>query len=272
MVNFPFCKINLGLNIVSKRTDGYHNLETCFFPLPFCDALEVVTAPEFRFVVTGTPVAGNEADNLCVQAYRLLEKDHSLPPVYMHLHKAIPSGAGLAGGSSDAAHTLLLLNKKFGLNIAAEQLAAYALQLGSDCPFFLHNEPMWGRGRGEILEPVSVQLPGYTVVLVMTGIHISTAAAFTGIEPKAPEYDLRETVQQPPAEWKYRLVNDFEQTVYVQHPELQQVKYRLYEQGAVYASLTGTGSVVYGLFAQPIAEQELSRQLSAGAQVKCFTL
>lgn len=272
MVNFPFCKINLGLNIIAKRPDGYHNLETCFFPLPFCDVLEVVHAPEFRLVTTGLQVAGSEADNLCVKAYRLLEKDFALPQVSIHLHKTIPSGAGLAGGSSDAAHTLLLLNKKFGLNLAPEQLSEYALQLGSDCPFFLHNKPMFGSGRGEILEPVSLSLSGWYIMLVLPGIHVSTAAAFTGIVPKAPQFSIKETLQLPPGEWKHRLVNDFEHTVFVQHPELQFIKNSLYEQGAAYASLTGTGSVVYGLFPGPVSEAECHKSLGNRGLLKCFVL
>lgn len=267
MVIFPFCKINLGLNIIAKRADGYHNLETCFYPLPVHDVLEIVRAGAFNCTVTGLPVDGNPEDNLCVKAYRLLAAAHSLPPVHIYLHKNIPSGAGLAGGSSDAAHTLILLNRKFGLQLTDEQLADYALQLGSDCPFFIYNTPMLGSGRGEVLKPAAISLNDYTVVLAIPGIHISTREAFSGIVPQRPEHTVADILQQPVALWKNRLVNDFEQTVFKQHPTLAGIKNTLYEHGALYASLTGTGSVVYGLFKKNEANEGLVEQLETNCRV-----
>jgi 4-diphosphocytidyl-2-C-methyl-D-erythritol kinase len=248
VVIFPHCKINLGLNITGRRPDGYHNLETCFYPLPFYDVLEVITATEFKFTLTGIPVAGDEADNLCVQAYRLLAADFVLPPVNMYLHKTIPTGAGLAGGSSDGTNALLLLNRKFNLGISNKQLAVYALRLGSDCPFFLQEQPMLGSGRGELLTPVTVSLKDHSVVLIITGIHISTKDAFEGISPSLPAKNIPEIISHPVETWKNSLKNDFEDTVFQQHPVLATIKEKLYANGAAYASLTGTGSVVYGIF------------------------
>lgn len=268
MVVFPFCKINLGLNIISKRPDGYHNLETCFYPLPFCDALEVIPASEFKFVVTGITVTGDTEDNLCVKAYRLLAQQHQLPPVYMHLHKAIPSGAGLAGGSSDATHTLLLLNKKFNLGLDHPTLLSYAAQLGSDCPFFLHQQPMLGSGRGELLQPVNISLTGYRFLLVIPGVHISTQQAFSGITPRVPEQKISDIIESPAETWKDHLVNDFEYTVFEQFPELRQIKETLYHHGAIYASLTGSGSVVYGIFKQEAGLKEIAGLFSDQYTVK----
>lgn len=256
------------MNIVSKRPDGYHNLETCFHPIPFTDILEVVHAPEFEFKTTGIPIAGKQEDNLCVKAYRLLAADYPLPKAYLHLHKAIPSGAGLAGGSSDAAHTLLLLNNKFNLGITHEKLAGYALQLGSDCPFFLHQQPMMGYGRGEQLQAVDVSLNGYTIVLVMPGLHISTQKAFEGITPKSPRTAITEIIVQPVTAWKNQLVNDFEESIFPQYPVLSHIKEQLYQLGAVYASLTGTGSVVYGIFGKETATDEIIRQFDDNCTVK----
>jgi 4-diphosphocytidyl-2-C-methyl-D-erythritol kinase len=272
VVIFPHCKINLGLRVTAKRTDGFHNLETCFYPLPFYDVLEAVRAPVFKLTVSGLPVTGVEENNLCTKAFRLLEKEYKLPPVHIWLHKVLPSGAGLAGGSSNATHTLLLLNNKFNLHIGPEKLAAYAAALGSDCPFFLHKQPMLGSGRGEILTPAAVSLAGYTVALVMPPITIGTAAAFLGIKPAAPEKPVSEIVAGPVETWKQELKNDFETTVFVQHPVLQQIKENLYRLGAVYASLTGTGSVVYGIFKPGFIIHEPEKWFDGHAMVKLITL
>lgn len=267
MVIFPFCKINLGLNIISKRPDGYHNLDTCFYPLPFYDVLEIVHADDFGCTVTGMAINGDTEDNLCVKAYRLLARHHDLPPVHIHLYKNIPSGAGLAGGSSDAAHTLLLLNRKFGLELDSGQLAAYALQLGSDCPFFIYDQPMLGSGRGEVLSPVTVQLEAYTIVLVIPGIHVSTKEAFSGIVAQQPGAPIAGIITRPVEEWKNALVNDFEATVFKQHPQLEVIKKTLYATGALYASLTGTGSVVYGIFKKNAADNGVFEQFNNAYRV-----
>jgi 4-diphosphocytidyl-2-C-methyl-D-erythritol kinase len=249
MVVFSNCKINLGLHITGKRADGYHNLATVFYPLPFYDILEAVKAPAFVFTTSGLPIPGNLDDNLCVKAYRLMQQEApALPPVRLHLHKNLPMGAGLGAGSANAAHTLLLLNQKFELGVSKERLLQLALELGSDCPFFIHNQPCFATGRGEQLTPVELNLGNYCLVLVLPGIHVSTREAFAGIEPQQPVVSLAEQIKQPVAQWKEIIRNDFEATVFKLHPSLGQIKQRLYESGAVYAAMSGSGSTVFGLF------------------------
>lgn len=256
MILFPNAKINLGLNIIRKRADGYHDLETFFCPVNLCDALEVIpqqspaTASEnVIFTSSGIHIDGNTADNICVKAWHLLKSDFpELPPVLMHLHKVIPTGAGLGGGSSDGAFTLQILNRLFDLNIPGPELSAYALQLGSDCPFFLINKPCFAQGRGEHLEAISVDLAGYEILLIHPGIHISTAKAFSGVIPRIPEKSVYGVVQQPVSSWRRDLVNDFEESLFPLFPGLKEIKESLYAAGAVYASMTGSGSAVYGLF------------------------
>lgn len=255
MLLFPNCKINLGLNITGKRADGYHNLQSVFLPVPLHDALEIIATPHAEnlvtFTCTGLPVEGDASANLCVKAYHLLKTDFpQLPHVSMHLHKAIPMGAGLGGGSADGAFTLVMLNKKFRLGISQQQLIQYALQLGSDCPFFIINQPCIGTGRGGELQPITLPLTGYTVVLVNPGIHVNTGWAFKQITPAQPVQSLATIIQQPVNTWKYTLINDFELPVTNAHPELQTIKDQLYNLGAVYAAMSGSGSTFYGLFAQ----------------------
>lgn len=251
MVLFPNCKINLGLNIVRKREDGYHDLETVFYPVLLCDALEAVKGKSegIHFSVTGLPVTGRESDNLCVKAWHLLQKDFpALPSMEMHLHKTIPMGAGLGGGSADGAFALQLINTLCGLGLSQEQLIRYAIQLGSDCPFFILNQPCFAAGRGEKMQELVLDLPAYRFVLVNPGIHISTREAFTGIHPAIPPKSIRTIMQQPIETWKQELVNDFETPVFALHPQLAAIKEELYRQGATYASMTGTGSTIFGLF------------------------
>ena len=256
MVVFPNSKINLGLRIVSKRVDGYHDLDTVFYPLPFYDALEVIrndgeseaANPEIIFNITGLPI-GETTDNLCLRAYQLLKSDFSnLPPVHMHLHKTIPIGAGLGGGSADAAFSLTLLNDKFQLGLTTDQLLQYALKLGSDCPFFILNKPCHATGRGELMQPVDLDLSSYKFVLINPGIHISTGKAFAGASPAIPVRSTREIISQPVHTWKDQLMNDFEKTIFPAFPEIEKIKNSLYEHGALYASMSGTGSSVYGIF------------------------
>lgn len=252
MIAFPPCKINLGLHVVSERPDGFHNIETCFYPVPLTDILEIIPAATFSFSKTGISLPGNNAENLCVKAYKLAQQQYALPPVAMHLHKRIPAGAGLGGGSSDAAFVLRLLNEIFELGISHITLQQDAAQLGSDCAFFLHNSPMLGKGRGEILTPVNINLKGYTLVLVKPNIHITTADAYRGITPHSPAESLSKVLEAGITHWKDRLVNDFEISVFKKHPEVAKIKNTLYQQGAVYAAMSGSGSSVYGIFKEPI--------------------
>lgn len=256
MILFPNAKINLGLNIIRKRADGYHELETFFCPVNLCDALEVIpqqspaTASEnVIFTTSGIHIDGNILDNICVKAWHLLKNDFpELPPVLMHLHKVIPTGAGLGGGSSDGAFALQILNRLFDLKITVSELSAYALQLGSDCPFFLLNQPCFAQGQGERLEPISVDLTRYEIILIHPGIHISTAKAFDGVRPRVPEKSVYGVIQQPVSSWRKELVNDFEESLFPLFPALKDIKESLYAAGAVYASMTGSGSAVYGFF------------------------
>ena len=255
MIVFPNCKINLGLHILRKRADEYHDLETVFYPVRFTDILELIpdrstTDQPVTYSQSGLEIQGNPLDNLCVKAYQLLKKDYpALPPVKMHLHKVIPTGAGLGGGSADAAFSLQLLNDYFKLELSTDQLLHYALSLGSDCPFFILNKPAYATGRGELLKPVSVDLTGYTLVIINPGIHVPTAQAFAGIRPAQPERSLKEIIAQPVSSWAEELVNDFEKPIFYQYPEIAAIKDELYRAGAVYASMSGSGSTVYGLFA-----------------------
>ena len=252
MIAFPNAKINIGLNITSKRADGYHNLSSCFLPIDWKDALEIVPADQFEFASSGLDIPGDSSGNLCVKAYELLKKKHNIPPVKMHLHKVIPMGAGLGGGSSDGAFALKLLNDQFEIGLSNEELEAYAKILGADCPFFIDNKPKLVTGIGEIMEDVTVDLSGYSIVVVFPGIHVNTKTAFSGIIPKEPTYDLQAILRQPPKNWQGIVINDFEETVFAAHPEIQKIKKRLLDLGADYASMTGTGSAVFGVFEESI--------------------
>jgi len=252
MISFPFCKINLGLRVTARRPDGYHELETCFYPLPWTDVLEIIPAAPHAFHTTGYTIPGKEEDNLCLKAYRLLQHDFNLPPVQIHLHKIIPMGAGLGGGSSDAAFVLRTLNDIFALNLSVQKLQEYAARLGSDCSYFIQDKAMLGTGRGEILTPIEVSLQRLHYVLVKPDIHVSTAEAYAGIVPRPAEKSITQILQQPIATWRHNLVNDFEYTVFVKHPLIADIKATLYNQGALYASMSGSGSSVFGLFAQPV--------------------
>lgn len=255
MIVFPNAKINLGLRILRKREDGYHDLETIFYPIGLQDALEIIRlgteekTSSFPFTVSGAEIEGRLTSNLCVRAYKLLKKDFpDLPHIKMHLHKTIPSGAGLGGGSSDAAFTLLLLNKLFGLMLDREQLLRYAGELGSDCPFFIINKPCYATGRGEILEEVNIDLSPYRIVIVNPGIHIDTALAFTNVLPAIPDSSIRDIISRPVERWKDDLQNDFEKIIFARYPGIVDIKDQFYSAGAVFASMSGSGSTVYGIF------------------------
>jgi len=250
VVVFPKCKINLGLNILRKREDGFHELETVFLPVKVHDALEIIsTETPTHITVTGFS-AGSLENNLCLKAYCLVKKDYpQLPQISIHLHKAVPIGAGLGGGSADAAYMLRLLNHKFNLGIPADKLSVYALQLGSDCPFFLQDQPCLASGRGEVLRPVTVSLEDYQLMLVNPGIHVSTAEAFKNIRPSIPATRIQDVIGQPVDRWKFGLFNDFERYVFEKYPAIKQLKDKMYQQGALYAAMSGSGSSVYGIFA-----------------------
>lgn len=270
MIVFPNCKINLGLHILDKREDGFHNLETVFYPVPFRDALEILpnanNASEIEFTGTGLAVDGKTEDNLCIKAYHLLKKDFPyLPSVKIHLHKALPMGAGLGGGSADAAFMLKMLNEKFRLNLSTSQLINYSLQLGSDCPFFIINKPCFATGRGEILEEIAVDLAAYRIVLINPGIHINTGWAFSNLTPAKPVRSVKEIIQQPINTWKEELKNDFEDPVFAAHPAVKEIKDRLYAQGAIYAAMSGSGSTVFGIFS---SETSLGDQFPAAYFIK----
>lgn len=258
MLLFPNCKINLGLHILNKREDGFHNLETVFYPLGLKDALEIIPSPDsnntIEFTTTGLVVDGNAEDNICVKAYHLIKKDFpQLPAIKMHLHKATPMGAGLGGGSADGAFTLQLLNKKFNLNISTPQLLNYAAQLGSDGPFFIINKPCYATGRGEILEEIPVDLGNYKIVLVNPGIHINTGWAFTQLTPALPQKSIATIITQPITTWQQDLQNDFEKPVFEKYPVIKKIKETLYTNGAVYAAMSGSGSTVFAIFEKKTA-------------------
>jgi 4-diphosphocytidyl-2-C-methyl-D-erythritol kinase len=251
VVIFPNCKINLGLQILQKRADGFHDLETVFYPIPLKDVIEAVRSDTFQFTNTGIVIEGNITDNICYKAWKLLANRHAISPVHLHLHKAIPAGAGLGGGSSDGAFTLKLLNQLFQLKLSTETLIDYALELGSDCPFFIINKPAFATGRGEILQSIPLDLSAFTFVLVNPGIHVNTGWAFSQLalaNISAEPGSIRQIITQPVTEWKEKLINDFENIVFEKHPEIKQIKATLYDSGAVYASMSGSGSTVFGIF------------------------
>ena len=251
MVTFPHCKINLGLNIIAKRPDGFHDIETCFYPIPWTDILEIIPSEKLKFNMSGLAVPGLVQENICLKAYALLAKDFELPPVHIHLHKVLPTGAGLGGGSSDAAFVLRTLNEIFKLNLTQEKLAGYAAALGSDCAFFIQENAMFGTGRGEILNPAKVSLNGKFMVLVKPEIHVATADAYAGVLPRKSSKSVQELVEQVPmSEWKNFLVNDFEESVFRKFPAISVLKDQLYQAGAIYASMSGSGSSVFGIFNQ----------------------
>jgi 4-diphosphocytidyl-2-C-methyl-D-erythritol kinase len=253
MVAFPPCKINLGIHVLSRRDDGFHNIETCFYPLPRTDILEVTPSSKFSFVSTGLAIPGPPHDNLCIKAFELMRSDFDVPPVRIHLHKMVPAGAGLGGGSSDGAWTLRLLNSFWQLKLPVERLSKYADKLGSDCPFFLHDSPQIGSGKGEVLSPARVSLKGKYVVIVRPDVHVSTKSAYEGVVPRAAKQRIATIVEEvKPADWRGSLVNQFEQHVIELFPVIGDLKKELYNAGAFYASMTGSGSAVYGIFEREV--------------------
>jgi 4-diphosphocytidyl-2-C-methyl-D-erythritol kinase len=250
MVSFPNAKINIGLNIVEKRVDGFHNIESCFYPIPCTDVLEIIPSLSTSFKSYGIIIPGEAEHNLCLKAYQYLKADFDLPAFDFHLLKAIPIGAGMGGGSADGAFALKLLNEINQLNLSTEALENYAKKLGSDCAFFIENKPKYCFGKGDEFEEIELDLTGKNLVLVNPNIHISTAEAYAGISPKKPAENIKELIKKPIKEWRDLLVNDFEKSLFPKYQILPKIKQKLYEKGAIYASMTGSGSTLYGIFEQ----------------------
>ncbi len=247
MIVYPNAKINIGLNVLQKRADGYHELSSVFYPVKeLYDILEILPASVFSFNSTGIAIPGG--NNICKQAFDLLQQDFGIANVKMHLHKQIPIGAGLGGGSADGAFTLKALDTLFDLKLTNTQLEKYALQLGADCPFFIDNTAKYVTGIGEQMATIDLELSAYKLQFTFPDLHISTAEAYGGITPKTPEVDLLSLIKQPIAHWKEKVKNDFESSAFTKYPQLAKMKEQLYADGAVYASMTGSGSVLYGLF------------------------
>ena len=277
MITFPIAKINLGLNVVEKRSDGYHNLETVFYPVRIKDALEVFEmAPDFPspvdcdLKVTNIRIEGDEQKNLVVRAYNLLKQAFpNLPRIHVHLYKGIPTQAGMGGGSSDCGYMITLLNEMFHLGLSEQQMINNAARLGADCAFFISSRPAYAEGIGEKLQPIALDLSGWYLAIVRPAIPVSTKEAFSLINPHHPAKNCRDVVMQPVETWRDALVNDFEQSVFALHPEIGAIKDRLYEMGAVYAAMSGSGSSLYGLFRQPVVLDEFDAE---GTFKTCLSL
>jgi len=256
MITYPNAKINLGLNIVEKRSDGYHNLETIFYPINLQDALEVTKLEgegEYTLKTSGVQIEGDPDNNLVVKAYRLLKEDYpDMPGINIHMYKHIPTGAGLGGGSADAAFMIKLLNEKFKLGISIEKMEEYAARLGADCAFFIQNKPVFASGIGNIFTPINLSLKGFYIVLVKPDIFVSTKDAFANITPMQPTHSLKDIAHMPIETWRATMKNDFEESVFKKFPEIAAIKDKLYDMGAIYASMSGSGSSVFGIFREQV--------------------
>lgn len=248
MICFPNAKINLGLSVIEKRSDGFHNLQSLFVPTGPYDILEFIEDKEDSFTLTGNISGINGDNNIVLEALDLLRKNHTIPPLQIHLHKSIPAGAGLGGGSSDAAFFLNYVNTFFNIGLSESTLKEYAFQLGSDCPFFILNKPAYAYSRGEILEVAKIPDQRLYIQIFNPGIHISTKEAYSKIIPRMPEKAIKEIIGSGIVNWKHQLKNDFEENAFSTHPELAEIKERLYSSGAIYSSMTGSGSTIYGIF------------------------
>jgi 4-diphosphocytidyl-2-C-methyl-D-erythritol kinase len=263
MIVFPNAKINIGINITSRRPDGYHNIETIFYPLPIYDALEALPGDKLTFESSGLAIPGRIEDNLCIKGYNLIKKDYDLPPLNIFLLKHIPIGAGLGGGSANAAFFIKLINNLFNLNLTTENMLDYARQLGADCAFFIESKPVFAFEKGDRFEGVELDLSQYHIVLVMPQAHVSTAEAYRGVKPAPVKRSLKELITLPLEEWKNHIKNDFEESVFKNHPIIRGVKAALYDAGAIYASMSGSGASVFGIFnKQPdLSELEKTNQV-----------
>lgn len=247
-IGFPNAKINIGLDIVRRRADGYHDICTLFYPINITDAMEIMPSDKFIFDNRGIKIDCEIEKNLCYKAYKMLKDDFDLPPVKFVLYKHIPFGSGLGAGSADAAFTIKMLNDMFSLKLSVEQMVAYASRLGADCAFFIHNRPMLAEGTGNILHEAEVNLSGKTLVLVLPPISVNTAKAYSQCKPAEPQYKLEDSIKLPIEQWKDRIKNDFEPTVFAENPLLAEIKHKLYESGAIFAQMSGSGSTMYGIF------------------------
>jgi 4-diphosphocytidyl-2-C-methyl-D-erythritol kinase len=256
MLTFPNAKINIGLSITEKRSDGFHNLASCFYPVGWSDVLEILPAEETTFKSTGIIIPGDTENNLCLKAYNLLKADFDIPPVMINLHKVVPIGAGLGGGSADCAFTIKTLNDFFELNLSVTLMEDYARKLGSDCAFFIQNRPQFCVGKGDEFSEINIDLSGKYIVLVNPNIHISTVEAYSGVRPEKPEVDLKKILQSPINQWVNIVKNDFEIHLLPKYPVIANIKNQLYTYGAAYASMTGSGSTVFGIFEEEINLQE----------------
>ncbi|HTF82088.1 MAG TPA: 4-(cytidine 5'-diphospho)-2-C-methyl-D-erythritol kinase [Cytophagales bacterium] len=260
MISFPNIKINIGLNIVGKRDDGYHNIESIFYPLPLSDVLEMIpSSEETTFIATGIEIPGAIEHNLCLKAFGLLQSDFNLPHLHIHLHKIVPIGAGLGGGSSDAAFVLKMVNEKFALGLSIENLESYARRLGSDCAFFIEDKPKYCFQKGDEFIPIALDISPYFIVVIYPKLHISTAEAYAGVKPKASAYDLKTAIAAPIDTWKHTIRNDFEDSIFPKYPTLGAIKDMLYEMGALYSSMTGSGSSLFGIFKKKMDTSHLEK-------------
>jgi 4-diphosphocytidyl-2-C-methyl-D-erythritol kinase len=248
MVAFPNAKINLGLSITEKRPDGFHTLESCFYPVQWCDVLEVVPSETTVFTSSGIEIPGEPESNLCLKVYEALKKDFDIPPVHIHLLKNIPIGAGMGGGSADAAFTIKIVNNLFKLNLSVAQMEDYVRPLGSDCAFFVNNQPVFAHEKGDKFKDIELSLKGYYITILYPPIHISTKEAYSGVIPAQPSLRVEEIIKKDIMEWKDLLKNDFENSLFPKFPVLKEIKELFYSNGAVYASMTGSGSAIYGIF------------------------
>ena len=266
MINFPNAKINIGLNITEKRSDGYHNIETIFYPVRLHDALEVLPSDRIAMETFGLPIPGDAQQNLCLKALDLIRADYAIKPIAIRLLKNIPMGAGLGGGSADAAFFIKLLDAYFNLNMSKEQMIAYCNQLGSDCAFFIENKPMFASGRGNVFESLSVSLEGLKIVLVKPEIHVSTSVAYSSVKPHQLVQNLKDLISLPIDQWQAHIFNDFENAIFPIYPELLKIKNQLLSMGAKYAAMSGSGSTLYGIFEDYPLELEKS---FPGTQIFC---
>lgn len=256
MITFPNAKINIGLQVTGKRPDGYHELETVFYPIRLCDALEVIEAEDNAIFLTGMKMP-EDTENICARVYSLLQADFDLPPLHIHLHKAIPMGAGLGGGSADAGFLIKLLNKRFSLGMNVEDMQACARRLGADCAFFIENEPAFAKARGDEFEKIELDLSAYQIIVVKPDIHISTAEAFSNVYINNEGRQLRSNIKLDVSEWREVIVNDFERSIIKKYPVVEEIKDELYQKGAIYASMSGSGSAVFGIFEERVTLTEM---------------
>lgn len=263
MIGFPNAKINLGLHVTEKRPDGFHNIETVFYPISFSDIVEILPlkisgkdSTSYNFKTSGIKIPGNPAENLCLRAWSVMQKKYSLPPSAIHLHKLIPPGSGLGGGSSDATHLIKLADRIYKLNLTSSELIDIASEIGSDCAFFVKNEPVLAWGKGDKLKQTEINLKGYFLRLVLPEIEVSTKFAYGKTTPKKPELSLENIIMLPVDKWRKSLVNDFEEPIFSIYPGLKRIKDQLYESGAVYASMSGSGSSVFGIYENPPPDEK----------------